>query len=136
MFDYLTEKEVFGFIKPLVDVHTLGLSTIANLLKDCKYKVYIASDEINNAIQKIHKINNYGLLKKWIEDNGIKRLGFSYRLDPQEGCDYFLSIYNQLVNDKMFQEQGGPLKQLFFAGLPDACEPMDELWYFQVMNHL
>lgn len=122
MFDYLTDKEIFGLVKPLVDVHTLGLSTIANLLKDCKYKVYIASDEINDAIQNIHKINNFGLLKKWILENGITQLGFSYRLDPQEGCDYFLAMYKHLMDDKMFKEQGGPLKQLFFAGLPDACE--------------
>ena len=115
-------KEVFGFVKPLVDVHTLGLSTIANLLKDCKYSVYIAPDEVNEAIQQIHKINNYGILKRWICENGITQLGFSYRLDPQEGCDYFLSVYNHLIDDKMFIQQGGSLKQIFFAGLPDTCE--------------
>ena len=113
--DKLTEKDVFGFVKPLVDVHTLGLSTIANLLRDCHYKVCIAADDVNEAIQNIHKINNYGLLKRWLVENGITRLGFSYRLDPKEGCDYFLSLYQHLIDDKMFVEQGGVLRQVFFA---------------------
>ena len=118
----INSMDVFGFVKPLVDVHTLGLSTIANLLKDCHYKVFIAPDTVNEALQNIHKINNYGLLKRWLSENGITRLGFSYRLDPNEGCDYFLSVYQHLVDDRMFVEQGGMLKQLFFAGLPDTCD--------------
>lgn len=115
-------KNIFGFIKPLVDVHTLGISTVSNLLRDCGYKVHIANDEINEAIQDIYKINNYGLFKQWLISNGITRLGFSYRLDPNEGCDYFLSIYQHLIDDKMFITQGGQLAEIFFAGLPDTCE--------------
>lgn len=122
MRDLLSVDEVFGFLKPSVDVHTLGISTISNLLKDCKYKSYIAPDIINEAILKIHKLNNYGLLKKWLLDKRITRLGFSYRLDPQEGSDYFLSLYNLLLNDNMFVKDGGQLKQIFFAGLPDTCQ--------------
>lgn len=122
MRELLLGDEIFGFIKPLVDVHTLGISTISNLLKDCKYKSYIAPDEVNEAVIKIQKLNNYGLTKKWIVEKRISRLGFSYRLDPQEGADYFMSLYNLLLNDKMFVKDGGPLKQLFFAGLPDTCQ--------------
>lgn len=122
MKNQLTPKDVFGLVKPLVDVHTLGLSTIANLLRDCKYKVYIAPDSINEAIQDIKKVNNYGVFKKWLLDNGITRIGFSYRLDPKEGSDYFLSLYHHLIDDKMFVSQGGIIQQIFFAGLPDTCE--------------
>ena len=51
-------KDVFGFIKPLVDVHTMGVYTMANLLRDCGYKVYVSKDDINEAVEQIHKINN------------------------------------------------------------------------------
>lgn len=122
MRDLLLDNEAFGFIKPLVDVHTLGISTISNLLKDCKYKSYIAPDNVNESLTNIHKLNNYGLLKKWLVEKKITRLGFSYRLDPQEGTDYFLSLYYLLLSDKMFVEDGGQLKQIFFAGLPDTCQ--------------
>ena len=114
--------DVFGFIKPLVDVHTMGVYTMANLLRDCGYKVYVSNDDVNEAVEQIQKINNYSLVKRWILKNGITRLGFSYRLDPQEGCDYFMMLYHHLKGDNMLVEDGGALRQVFFAGLPDTCE--------------
>ena len=113
---------IFGFLKPLVDVHTMGLFTMANLLRDCGYIVYIAPDDIQEAIENIQKLNNYNLLKHWIISNNITRLSFSYRLDPQEGCDYFLHFYHQLLADKMFATDGGIITDISFAGLPDTCD--------------
>lgn len=115
-------KDVFGFIKPLVDVHTMGVYTMANLLRDCGYKVFVAKDDVAEAVEKIQKVNNYSLVKRWIVSNGINRIGFSYRLDPQEGCDYFMTLYHQLKADNMFEADGGTISQIFFAGLPDTCE--------------
>jgi len=109
-------------MKPLVDVHTMGIFTMANLLRDCGYKVYIAPDDVNEAIENIHKVNNYSYVKKWILDNHINRLGFSYRLDPKEGCDYFMSLYEHLRGDNMLKEDGGTITEINFAGLPDTCE--------------
>lgn len=114
-------KQVFGFIKPRIDVHTMGMYTIANLLRDCGYDVKIAKDDINEAAEKIQKLNNYGLVKQWLIDNQITHLGFSYRLDPKEGCDYFMNLYERLRADKMLAEDGGPIKLISFAGLPDTC---------------
>ena len=114
--------DVFGFIKPLVDVHTMGMFTMANLLRDCGYKVYIANDDVAEAVEGIHKLNNYSLVKKWILDNHINRLGFSYRLDPKEGCDYFMSLYEHLKGDMMLKEDGGSVIDISFAGLPDTCD--------------
>lgn len=121
MSNLLKDNDVFGFVKPLVDVHTMGVYSFANLLRDCGYRVVMAPDEVNEAVQDIKKINNYGLLKKWVTDNHLTRLGFSYRLDPQEGCDYFMSMLQHLKDDNQMVEQGGVLKQVFFAGLPDTC---------------
>lgn len=115
-------NDVFGFLKPLVDVHTMGMYTIANLLRDCGYKVVLAKDNINSALEKVQKINNYSLIKKWILDNRINRLGISYRLDPQDGFDLFNGLYYQLKTDNMFMEQGGPILDISFAGLPDTCK--------------
>lgn len=114
--------DVFGFVKPIVDVHTMGIYTIANLLRDCGYKVYLSKDDVNEALENIHKVNNYSLVKHWILDKGITRLGFSYRLDPKEGCEYFMALYTHLKDDKMFAVDGGPLTDISFAGLPDTCD--------------
>lgn len=112
----------FGFIKTKVDAHTMGVYTMANLLRDCGYKVVIADDEIGEAVEQLTKLNNYSLLKHWIEVHNINRIGFSYRMDPRDGCDYFMTIFGMLTADRMFVEQGGIIKDISFAGLPDACE--------------
>lgn len=125
--------DVFGFVKPLVDIHTMGTNTIANLLRDCGYKVILAKNDINEAIQNICKINNYSFFKKWIIDNNINRIGFSYRLDPQDGCDYFMSLYTQLIADKMLVEQGGIIKEFSFAGLPKTCELISQKTNYTVI---
>lgn len=122
MTDNSHHSDVFGFVKPLVDVHTMGIFTMANLLRDCGYKVYIANDDVAQAVEDIHKINNYSLVKNWILKNHISRLGFSYRLDPKEGCDYFVSLYEHLKGDRMLKEDGGCISDISFAGLPDTCE--------------
>jgi hypothetical protein len=114
--------DVFGFVKPVVDVHTMGVYTIANLLRDCGYKVHLAKDDVNAALENIQKVNNYSFVKRWIIDKGITRIGFSYRLDPKEGCDYFMALYTHLKGDRMFAEDGGPLIAISFAGLPDTCD--------------
>jgi hypothetical protein len=115
-------EDTFGLIKTNVDVHTLGISTIANLLRDCGYKVHISHSKVSEAVINVQAINNFSILQDWILSNNITRLGFSYRLDPQEGKDYFCKLYSQLINYKMFYANGGIIKQVFFAGLPDTCE--------------
>lgn len=114
-------RGVFGLLKPDVDVHTMGICTIANLLRDCGYTVHIAGKEVNSAIEDIRKVNNWSLVKKWITDNAITRIGFSYRLDPNEGCDYFMSFLSHLKEDNMFVEDGGQIEEISFAGLPETC---------------
>lgn len=122
MVSKLLPNDVFGFIKTKVDVHTMGIYTIANLLRDCGYKVVIADDAIGEAVEQIQKLNNYSLLKHWIFSHNINRIGFSYRMDPQDGCDYFMKLYEQLKSDNMLEAQGGIIKEVSFAGLPDTCE--------------
>ena len=117
----LQENEIFGLVKTDIDVHTLGMITIAHLLRDCGYECYISPSEISVAVENIHKLNNFSLLQKWISDNHITRIGFSYRLDPHEAKDYFCHLFYEIKNHNLFVEIGGCLREVFFAGLPDAC---------------
>ena len=122
----LEKDTVFGFIRPEVDVHILGMSTMANILRDCGFKVLFAPVEVMRAVEDITKLNNYGLVEKWIKDNRITVLSFSYRLDPEDGCEYFCRLYAQLLSNKLFNKDGGPLKKISFAGLPDTCNLIKE----------
>ena len=52
------KTDVYGFIKPALDAHTLGVNSAAELLKDCGYEVIIADDEIAIALNDYrHEIN-------------------------------------------------------------------------------
>ena len=118
----IEDNDVFGFVKPEIDAHTLGVATVSSLLRDCGYKCRVASDEVNRAVENMQGVNSYGILRRWIEENGVTCLGFSYRLDPLEGCEYFMAMYDRLQAGGMFGADGGCLKQVFFAGLPDSCD--------------
>ena len=118
----IKDSTVFGLIKPGVDVHTMGISTIANILRECGYKVHIASPEIMDAANDIRKINNLSLILKWIRDNNINVLSYSYRLDPNDGRDFFCTFYTLLKENKIFSEDGGKVQLVTFAGLPDTCK--------------
>jgi hypothetical protein len=126
MKDRVTDGDVFGLVRPDVDVHTLGVSTVGKLLADCGYRVHIGDATLAAAIAEIHKINNISLLVAWIKRHGITRLGFSYRLDPSNAVLNFGRVYRQLQDQRMFKEQGGSLLQLYFAGLPPACARIQE----------
>lgn len=48
----------YGFIKPALDAHTLGLSTIAQALKSCGADVVLAPYEIEKAIECLDHPNS------------------------------------------------------------------------------
>lgn len=53
----LHENEVFGLVKTNIDVHTLGVTTLENLLIDCGYKCYISPKEVSIAVEQILILN-------------------------------------------------------------------------------
>ena len=118
----LRHDAVFGFVKPYIDVHTLGITTAMNLLRDCGYRTVMAGDDVAEAVVDLRKVNNFGLLRHWIEEQRITELGFSYRLGPAEACDYFCNMWYRLRDAGMMSESGGRIEKIFFAGLPDACD--------------
>ena len=77
-------SDIFGFMKPLVDVHTMGIFTMANLLRDCGYKVFIAPDDVSQAIEDIHKLNNYSLVKGGYSKIRLTELDSAIGLTPRK----------------------------------------------------
>ena len=129
----INNDDVFGFIRPSVDAHTLGVSAISKLLIDCGYKVIIGNAEVAAAVADISKINNISLLKNWITSNKITCLGFSYRLDPVNAQINFGKVYTLLNEDNFFKRNGGPIKRLYFAGLPEACARIEREYKGEVV---
>jgi hypothetical protein len=129
----INENDIFGFIRPNVDAHTLGISTISKLLTDCGYRVEIGNSDITLAVEEISKLNNISFLKQWIISNRITQLGFSYRLDPQNALNNFGKIYSLLSDGNLMERNGGPIKGLYFAGLPESCNKIEKEYNGEVI---
>lgn len=125
MIEKVNIKDVFGLVRPENDIHTLGISTVGKLLEDCGYKVEIADANITKAIASISKLDNISMLKNWILDKKITRLGFSYRLDPINAQKSFGKVIKLIEDNKLLKTQGGTIVQIYFAGLPEACDKID-----------
>jgi len=113
------ERDVFGLVKPALDVHTLGMMAVAQLLQECGLRVVVAGDQVNEAVGRPE--GDLEVLEQWVREQGITRLGFSYRLDPQQGAALFGRLVHKLERRRLLAEGGGPVLGLCFAGLPEAC---------------
>lgn len=118
----LTPDDIFGFVRPSVDAHTLGISYVARLLNLCKIRSLIADQSIADAINRINRPESIDELRSWIQSNRISRLGLSYRLDPAQAQEMFGRLYYQLEDKRLLADYGGPIRGVYFAGLPTACE--------------
>jgi hypothetical protein len=113
--------EVFGLIRPAIDAHTLGVSSVEQLLTECGYRVVLADAVLCDAANHPASVNNIALLEHWIRAEGITRLGFSYRLDPEDGAFTFGQLLYQMRERKLMAEQGGQIQAISLAGLPALC---------------
>ena len=46
------DTDVYAFIKPSLDAHTLGVNAAAELLRDCGYSVIVGNESIQNAMNE------------------------------------------------------------------------------------
>ena len=115
-------NDTVGLVKTVLDVHTLGIATIDELLQQCGFNTVISDTTISKAFSNSRKADNASLIKRWIIDNNISLLGFSYRLNPEDAVLLFRQLMYQLENKGLLKKDGGPLKRVCFAGLPEACD--------------
>jgi len=118
----LVPTDCFGFIRPQLDAHTLGISSVTQLIQQCGYAVKIAHPLVAASLLELKKLNAVSELMHWIQRNNISHLGLSYRLDPSDAVHQFNLLVYRLNDVQAFHHQGGPIKALYFAGLPSACE--------------
>ena len=118
----IARTDCFGLARPAVDAHTLGISSVEQILTDCGYRCVVADAATCEAFGAPQDIANMAIISFWIRENRITYLGISYRLDPDDGAALFANLVGQLKGARLLAGQGGPLKGLFFAGLPKACQ--------------
>lgn len=116
----------YGFIKPGLDAHTLGLNAAAELLKECGYDVVVAGEGVEQAMSDYRHEKQRRKVADWVRDAGIQRLGISYRLDQTDAVNMVGYLLEELKKDRMLKHQGGPLDLIFFGGLPATCQAVEK----------
>ncbi len=110
-----------GLLKTSVDVHTLGISVVKEILEECGIEVVLCDDKVAKAISTIKNENSFSYFKKWVFENSLDAIAFSYRLDSRDGVFFFTNLYNKIKESKLFRKDGGKINFIAFAGLPEAC---------------
>jgi hypothetical protein len=118
----ILRSDRLGLIHPAADVHTLGITSIEHLLKDCGYPVFTADMTTCKALDAPEIRENGDILQRWLRETNITHLGISYRLDPEQGVRMVLSLVRVLRERHLLIQDGGKIKGLFFAGLPGTCQ--------------
>jgi hypothetical protein len=112
----------YGLIKPSLDAHTLGINAIKGLLMDCGQLVSVADEQICKIVHEIHHDVYKERFLTWLKDYEITHLGISYRLDPHDAKRIMGHVMFVLKENQLLAQDGGPIRRIFFAGLPPACE--------------
>ena len=121
-----SDKDVYAFIKPSLDAHTLGVNSAAELLRDCGYKVIIADEDIAKAVDNFKHELNRQLVLDWLDQHKVTRIGLSYRLDQDAAVQMVGHFMYELQNRSLLFYQGGPIRAVYFAGLPGACTAIEK----------
>ena len=123
---FAIKSDIFAFIKPSLDAHTLGVNSAAELLKECGYRVLIGDEIIEKAMNDIRYEINRKIIIDWIVENKIARIGISYRLDQDEAINMVGYFMKELESKGLLVYQGGPIKSVFFGGLPETCKIIEK----------
>lgn len=118
----LKKTDGFGLMRAAIDAHTLGISCVEQLLSDCGFKTIVADAAVCRALEKLEDEQSLYVIGRWVREKGITVLGLSYRLDPTDGTDLVGRLLRGLKSQRLLASQGGPLKTLYFAGLPQTCQ--------------
>lgn len=123
MNDRLSAK--YGFIKPALDAHTLGVNAAAELLRDCGYEVSVADEFVARAMNEYKHEQRRKVVVDWVIANKIERLGISYRLDQEDALNMVGYLIEELKKANLMKFQGGQIESLFFGGLSKTCEAIE-----------
>jgi len=124
--EHIAAGDCVGLMRPGIDAHTLGLDHVAQLLRECGVRAVVADPDVGDALDCISRPESSRILQQWITANRITHLGLSYRLDPARGRELFGYLFNYLRERGLLAEYGGPIKRLYFAGLPEACRTVEQ----------
>lgn len=123
-----------GLIKTSLDAHTMGINSIASLLKECGCYVSISPREIEESLDALLLDKIQLNIIEWIKENKFTNIGISYRLDPDTGVKLIRKFVDLLETNKLYGDSNSLVKKIHFAGLTPACDQIDKLFKGQIIT--
>jgi hypothetical protein len=117
----ITRADRVGLVRPAVDAHTLGLSAVHQMLQDGGYTAVMADASLCTAFESPQDPVHFSAIERWLKEHRITALGLSYRLSPADGVAFVARVIRTLKESRLLQAQGGPIRAVYFAGLPETC---------------
>ena len=108
-----------AIFKSNLDAHTLGIKSVASLVKETGQEFELAPDYVCHLVDNIPSDDDRERINRWLRAHKFTSIGFSYRLDPDQGFTKFCLLAKYL---REFYEPEHAVPKLFFAGLPQTCE--------------
>ncbi len=130
--DGVTRSDVIGLARSGIDVHVLGVARADELLRASGFSTVVAEPAICDAFGVPQTFEHSSLIRRWVVENRVTVLCFSYRLDPEDAVLVFGRLMYQLENRGLREQSGGPIRRVFFAGLPTACDAVEHLFRGEV----
>lgn len=82
----------------------------------------VADAPVREAFGQLEKRENWLVIGRWLAEHRITALGFSYRLDLDEGQVRFSRVIKALQEHHLTGPEKGKIGAVYFAGLPRTYE--------------
>lgn len=126
-------RRKYGFLKTSIDAHTLGINSAMSLLSECGEIVCKINSELEECVSHYIKGESQPKIINWIVKEKITHLGISYRLDPKDAINLVDSLMSDLNVYSLFGEANSQVEYICFAGLPKACQIIEEKWKSKIV---
>ena len=124
----VTLSDVIGLAKTRIDAHVLGVSRADELLRESGFTTVVAGEQVCGAFSNPAKADSSSLIQRWLSENRVTVLCFSYRLNADDAVLIFRKLMYQLGSKGLLEKCGGRIRALYFAGLPSAGAVIEQLY--------
>jgi len=118
----LDDADIIGFLEPAVDSRPLGGLAVEQMLEACGLQVIRAGQEICQAADKASSATAARSLGNWVKSEGITAVVYDCRREPEVALRLLSTFLEALKSTYTLATEGGRVRTLFFAGLPETCD--------------
>jgi len=114
--------ERFGILRTGAGARPFGIEMVGGLLRSCAIRVVEAEGDFKESATALEVWAGERKVADWARGERLSALGFGCQLDAAEEIRLFSALLDALRASGLVGGGAAPLKALYFAGLPAACD--------------